>query len=114
MASHGKWVDEQSVTVTADPPSVYDASLPTCGPGTQGPCLALPSQGTSWWRTFATEFFKLSGGPGNVPTCAEQALIHIAGEFVPAAPSGASVISATAPAAQAVAINQSIAQTQAG
>ena len=65
-------------------------------------------------KTFATEFFKLSGGPGNVPTCAEQALTQIAGQFVPISPSGASVIQATAPAAQAVAINQGIAQTQAG
>ena len=37
----------------------------------------------AWWRTRVKEFFKLSGGPGNVPTCAEEALKQIASEFVP-------------------------------
>src|SRR6266446_3680315 len=34
--------------------------------------------GDNWWGTFAKEFFKLSGGPGNVPTCAGEALKQIA------------------------------------
>ena len=50
---------------------------------------AAAANNGSWWKTFATEFFKLSGGPGNVPTCAEQALTSIAGEFVPISPGGA-------------------------
>jgi hypothetical protein len=45
-----------------------------------------------WYRTFATEFFRLSGGPGNVPTCAGQALGDIADDVlnpVPTEPSAA-------------------------
>jgi len=68
---------------------------------------------SSWWGTFAKEFFKFSGGPGNVPTCAEEALKQIAGEFIPFSPGGASVIQATAPAAQAMAFNGAVAQTTA-
>lgn len=36
----------------------------------------------SWWGTFAKEFFKFSGGPGNVPTCAGQALRDIADDVL--------------------------------
>jgi len=67
-----------------------------------------------WWKTFGKEFFKLSGGPGNVPTCGEQALIHIVEDFVPFTPSIPSVIQATAPAAQALAFNSAVGQTVAG
>jgi hypothetical protein len=69
--------------------------------------------GKGWWSTFASEFFKFSGGPGNVPTCAGQALTHIAEEFMPFVPGGASVIQATAPAAQAMAFNNAVTQTEA-
>jgi RHS repeat-associated protein len=69
---------------------------------------------SSWWGTFAKEFFKLSGGPGNVPTCAGQALTHMAGDLLPFTPSASSVIQATAPAAQAMAFNSAVAQTEAG
>lgn len=67
----------------------------------------------SWWATYAREFIKLSGGPGDVPTCAEEALTHMVEQFVPISPSGASVIQATAPTVQAVAMNSSIAATEA-
>ncbi len=36
---------------------------------------------SSWPGTFANAFFKLSGGPGGVPTCAEAALGNIADEL---------------------------------
>ena len=68
--------------------------------------------GDNWWGTFAKEFFKLSGGPGNVPTCAGEALKQIAAEFIPFSPGGASMIQATAPAGQAVAFNSAVAQTE--
>lgn len=88
---------------------------PWCEPhGNNHPRPNPPKKNSpGWWRMFATEFLKFSGGPGNVPTCAEQALLHIVGEFIPISPSGATVIQATAPAAQAMAINRSVAQTQA-
>jgi hypothetical protein len=82
-----------------------------------GVAVSVPLAGRkdfSWWGTFANEFFKLSGGPGNVPTCAEETLTQIVGEFVPISPSGASIIQATAPTVQAAAMNSSIAGTQAG
>jgi len=68
--------------------------------------------GDNWWGTFAKEFFKLSGGPGNVPTCAGEALKQIAAEFIPFSPGGPSMIQATAPAGQAVAFNSAVAQTE--
>jgi hypothetical protein len=62
-----------------------------------------------WLKAFGKQFIKF-----DVPTCTGAALKHIAEQFVPISPSGASVIQATAPAAQAMAINNGIAQTQAG
>jgi RHS repeat-associated protein len=77
--------------------------------------LSSPANnGFTWAWNFTKSFFAFAGGPGNVPTCAGEALRQIAGEFVPISLGGASVIQATAPGAQAVAINQGIAQTQAG
>ncbi len=73
-----------------------------------------PGGNRSWWGTFVKEFFKLSGGPGNVPTCAEVALRNIGQEFIPFSPAGAPVIQATAPAAQAMAFNSAVAETEAG
>ncbi|HXL21323.1 MAG TPA: RHS repeat-associated core domain-containing protein [Candidatus Dormibacteraeota bacterium] len=68
----------------------------------------------SWTIAFTRSFLTFSGGPGNKPTCAGQALTHIAGEFIPFVPGGSSVIQATAPAAQAMAFNSAVAQTEAG
>ena len=48
-----------------------------------------------------------------MPTCAEEALSQIGAEFIPFSPGGASVIQATAPAAQAMAFNSAVAQTTA-
>jgi hypothetical protein len=63
---------------------------------------------------FTKSFFTFAGGPGNVPTCAGQALSHIAETFNPFTPSVSTATAVAAPVAQAVAINQGIAQTQAG
>jgi RHS repeat-associated protein len=48
-----------------------------CAPDTY-PFYTLEQPG--WWGTFATEFVKFSGGPGNVPTCAGQAIREIAND----------------------------------
>jgi len=67
----------------------------------------------SWWHNFTTEFFKLSGGPGNVPTCAGKALSHMADTLNPFTPGVSTATEAAAPVAQGVAINRSLAQTTA-
>ena len=63
--------------------------------------------------TFATEFLKLSGGPGNVPTCAEQALSHMGETLNPFTPGVSTAAGIAAPAAQGIALNRSLAQTTA-
>jgi RHS repeat-associated protein len=100
-----------------DPSGLESGDLDKLVPGPNGETSRKPLAGRkdfSWWGTFAKEFFKLSGGPGNVPTCAEHALIDIAGQFNPIEPSGATVIQAAAPAGQAMAYNATIAETEAG
>ena len=69
---------------------------------------------SSWTWNFTKSFFTLAGGPGNVPTCAGQALRHMGETLNPFTPSASSVAEGVAPVAQAVAINRGIAQTQAG
>jgi RHS repeat-associated protein len=103
-----------------DPYGLESGDLDKLVPGPNGetsrkaPQKSARGDTFSWWGTFATEFFKLSGGPGDVPTCAGRTLASIAGEFNPIEPSGATVIQATAPLAQAVAYNNEIAVTMEG
>ena len=72
------------------------------------------NSGIGWTWNFTKSFFTFAGGPGNVPTCAGQALQHIGETLNPFTPSPSTVAEVAAPVAQAVAINQGIAQTQAG
>ena len=70
-----------------------------------------PPNNLSWWGDFAKAFFKLSGGPGNVPTCAEQALSRIGSQLNPFSPSLAGAVQASGTVAQAMAFNKGITQT---
>lgn len=103
-----------------DPYGLEAGNLNKLVPGPNGETASGSTQKSSrgdtfnWWGTFATEFFKLSGGPGNVPTCAERTLTSIAGQFNPIEPSETTVIQATGPMAQAVAFNTEIAATEEG
>lgn len=103
-----------------DPYGLEAGNLNKLVPGPNGETASGNTQKSSrgdtfnWWGTFATEFFKLSGGPGNVPTCAERTLTSIAGQFNPIEPSETTVIQATGPLAQAVAFNTEIAATEEG
>jgi hypothetical protein len=63
---------------------------------------------------FTKSFFAFAGGPRNVPTCAGKAFQHMGETLNPFTPSASTIAEVAAPAAQAVAINQGIAQTQAG
>lgn len=72
------------------------------------------NNGFTWAWNFTKSFFTFAGGPGNVPTCAGQALRHIGNTLNPFTPGVSTATEAAAPVAQAVAINQGIAQTQAG
>jgi RHS repeat-associated protein len=109
-----------SPTNLTDPSGLESGDLDKLVPGPNGETTRkAPQKSTrgdtfSWWGTFAKEFFKFSGGPGDVPTCAGRTLASIAGEFNPIEPSGATVIQATAPLAQAVAYNNEIAVTMEG
>lgn len=73
-----------------------------------------PPNNHSWAWNFTKSFFTFAGGPGNVPTCAGQALRHIGEILNPFTPGASTAAEAAAPVAQAVAINQGIAQTQVG
>jgi len=103
-----------------DPYGLESGNLNKLVPGPNGETASMSTQKSSrgdtfnWLGTFATEFFKLSGGPGNVPTCAERTLTSIAGQFNPFEPSETTVIQATGPLAQAVAFNTEIAGTEEG
>lgn len=68
----------------------------------------------SWAITFTKSFFTLAGGPGNVPTCAGEALRSIGNTLNPFAPGVSSAAEVAGPVAQGIAINQGLAQTQAG
>jgi hypothetical protein len=65
-------------------------------------------------KSFVGSFFTFAGGPGNVPTCAGQALYHIGETLNPFTPGPSTAADVAAPVAQAVAINRGVAQTQAG
>ena len=77
------------------------------------PYLIAANNG-SWAWNFTKSFFTFAGGPGNVPTCAGQALRHMGETLNPFTPSPSTAAEVAAPVAQAVAINQGVAQTQAG
>jgi hypothetical protein len=70
-------------------------------------------QNVSWWGTFLSSFIQLSGGPGNKPTCAGQAIRHMADTLNPLTPGVSTATELAAPVAQGVAINRSLAQTTA-
>jgi hypothetical protein len=76
--------------------------------------LFVPTKKSTWAWDFAKSFFTFAGGPGNLPTCAGQALRHMGETLNPFTPSPSTVAEAAAPVVQAVAINQGIAQTHAG
>jgi RHS repeat-associated protein len=76
--------------------------------------LGPPGGNNSWLWTAIKSFFTFGGGPGNVPTCAGQALRHMGNTLNPFTPGVSTATEAAAPVAQAVAINQGIAQTQVG
>jgi hypothetical protein len=96
-----------SVGDFGDPSGTADASVF----GTSTPVAA---NNESWAWTFTKSFYTFAGGPGNVPTCAGQALRHIGEILNPFVPGASTAAEAVAPVAQAVAINQGVAQTQAG
>jgi len=75
--------------------------------------LIRRSGAPGWWGTFLSEFAKLSGGPGGKPTCAGQALSHMADTLNPLTPGVSTATELVAPVAQGVAINRSLAQTTA-
>jgi RHS repeat-associated protein len=57
---------------------------PGTGPGSAGGAQGGGSQGGgAWVWNFTKEFFKVSGGPQNLPTCAEQALHQISDDLNP-------------------------------
>jgi RHS repeat-associated protein len=66
-----------------------------------------------WWGNFLKQFIKFSGGPGNIPTCAGEALQSMGNTMNPFTFGPSTVTDAAAPAVQAIAMNQSVAQTQA-
>jgi RHS repeat-associated protein len=68
----------------------------------------------SWTITFVKSFFTLAGGPGNVPTCAGEALRSIGNTLNPFTPGVSSAAEVAGPVAQGLAINRGLAQTQAG
>ena len=70
--------------------------------------------GSSWTWTLTKSFFTFAGGPGDVPTCAGQALAHMGEILNPFSPSPAATATVAAPVAQAIAINRGVANTQAG
>ena len=74
----------------------------------------MPVDSDSWAWAFTKSFFAFAGGPGNVPTCAGQALRHMGETLNSFTPSPATAAEFAAPVAQAMAVNQGIAQTQAG
>jgi RHS repeat-associated protein len=85
-------------------------------PGAAFTVAMLPlvnAQQTSWWGTFARSFFMFAGGPGNVPTCAGQALRQIGENLNPFSPGSSTAADLAAPAAQAVAVNRGLTQTTA-
>src|SRR5690242_2148494 len=73
------------------------------------PQLPRPNSGPSWWGTFVKSFFTFAGGPGNKPTCAGQALYHMAEDLNPFKPG----IEYAAPAARGLAVSRGVAQTEA-
>jgi RHS repeat-associated protein len=81
-------------------------------PGSHDP----PKPGGTWTGTFIRSFLTFAGGPGKVPTCAGQALLHMGKTLNPLSPDpGAGTVGdVTATFVQAVAINRSVATTQAG
>src|ERR1700683_3868475 len=70
-----------------------------------------PPAKQSWAWTFTKLFFTFAGGPGNVPTCTGQALLHIGETLNPFTPGVSTATEAAAPVAQAVALNRGVAQT---
>jgi len=86
-----------------------------CSPPTPRPCqfgqghMAFcvgahgPANNSSWAWNFTKSFFTFAGGPGNVPTCAGQALRHMGEILNPFTPGASTAAEAAAPVAQAVA-----------
>ena len=72
------------------------------------PKLPKPNSGPIWWGTFVKSFFTFAGGPGNKPTCAGQALYHMAEDLNPFKPG----IEYDAPAARGLAVSRGVAQTE--
>jgi RHS repeat-associated protein len=64
-------------------------------------------------KNFLTEFFKFSGGPGNVPTCAGEALRDMGSQLNPFSPSASGALEASGTVAQATAFNSGISATYA-
>jgi RHS repeat-associated protein len=88
-----------------------------CWDGSQWAAQSSPKEdGINWdWGwSFTRSFFTFAGGPGGKPTCTGQALSHIGNTLNPFTPGVSTATDAAAPVAQAMAINQSVAQTQAG
>ena len=68
---------------------------------------------TNWLGTFAGAFLKLSGGPGNVPTCAAEALTSIVNQFNPFTPGVSTAAGLAAPVVQKAVTNRALLQTAA-
>ncbi|HEV2224113.1 MAG TPA: RHS repeat-associated core domain-containing protein, partial [Candidatus Acidoferrales bacterium] len=101
--------NETLMSSTYDPGEWLELGVPSApGDSSDG------NNGSSWWGTFAKSFFTFAGGPGNVPTCAGQALRHMGEILNPFTPGVSTAADAAAPVAQAAAINRGVAQTQAG
>ena len=77
------------------------------------PILCHKQVQANWTLNFIKSFFTFAGGPRNVPTCAGQTLRHMGEVLNPFSPGPATAADVAAPAAQAVAINRGMAQTQA-
>ena len=68
----------------------------------------------SWAITCTKSFFTFAGGPGNVPTCAGEALRSIGNTLNPFTPGVSTAADLAAPVVQGVAISQGIVQAQTG
>ena len=66
---------------------------------------------SSWWGIFLGQFLTFSGGPGNVPTCTEEALRDMGNTLNPFTPGPSTATELAGPVAQGIAVNRGLAQT---
>jgi RHS repeat-associated protein len=108
----GDWCDGCGGGHVSPPKPVFTGSLKATPDNMNVPQRNPANNGNqpSWWGTFAKSFFQLSGGPGNVPTCAETALGTIFNDLNPfsSGPSVSDAATAGATVASAVRWNQAM------